>query len=173
MTTGHALGPIGDGAAAACALLDDAAVYAAGLRYEDLVRAADVVVTKPGYGIIAECLANDAAILYTDRGHFAEYDVLVEAMPRVRAMPVHPPRRPVRGPVAGSPRRPDRPACAPGEASAPTAPPSPPAISSLLPDGTWSQLQAHPKDAPRRRDGARGHAQSEPSPGTSGRGGAR
>jgi L-arabinokinase len=53
-----------------------------GLRYEDLVRAADVVVTKPGYGIIAECIANDAAIVYTDRGRFAEYDVLVDAMPR-------------------------------------------------------------------------------------------
>jgi hypothetical protein len=47
-------------------------------------------VTKPGYGIIAECLANDAAILYTDRGRFAEYDVLVAAMPsyvKCRFMP--------------------------------------------------------------------------------------
>ena len=53
-----------------------------GYRYEDLVRAVDVVVTKPGYGIIAECLANDTALLYTSRGHFIEYDVLVAAMPR-------------------------------------------------------------------------------------------
>ena len=56
-------------------------MYAAGCRYEDLVRAVDVVVTKPGYGIIAECLANDTALLYTSRGHFIEYDVLVAAMP--------------------------------------------------------------------------------------------
>ena len=42
------------------------------------MRAADVVVTKPGYGIIAECLANDTAIVYTSRGEFAEYDVLVD-----------------------------------------------------------------------------------------------
>lgn len=62
--------------------LDEAAIYAAGFRYEDLVRAVDVVVTKPGYGIIAECLANDTALLYTSRGHFAEYDVLTAAMPR-------------------------------------------------------------------------------------------
>jgi L-arabinokinase len=48
-----------------------------GFRYEDLVAAADVVVTKPGYGIIAECLANHTAMLYTSRGHFREYDVLV------------------------------------------------------------------------------------------------
>ena len=60
----------------------DATIYDAGLRYEDLVRAVDVVVTKPGYGIIAECLANDTAIVYTPRGRFVEYEVLVREMPR-------------------------------------------------------------------------------------------
>jgi L-arabinokinase len=63
-------------------LVRETALYAAGLRYEDLVSASDVVVTKPGYGIIAECVANDTAILYTDRGHFVEYDALVREMPR-------------------------------------------------------------------------------------------
>jgi L-arabinokinase len=62
--------------------LDEAAMYAAGLRYEDVVRAADIVVTKPGYGIISECVANDTALLYTSRGRFLEYDVLVREMPR-------------------------------------------------------------------------------------------
>ncbi len=62
--------------------LDEPAMYAMGLRYEDVVAAVDVVVTKPGYGIISECLANDTALLYTDRGHFIEYDVLVREMPR-------------------------------------------------------------------------------------------
>jgi hypothetical protein len=57
-------------------------VYDSGLRYEDLVRGADVVVTKPGYGIISEAIANSAALLYTSRGQFAEYDVLVKEMPR-------------------------------------------------------------------------------------------
>ncbi|HSC26980.1 MAG TPA: hypothetical protein VLD67_06875 [Vicinamibacterales bacterium] len=57
-------------------------LYAAGLRYEDLVAAVDVVVSKPGYGIISECLANGPALLYTSRGRFAEYDVLTAAMPR-------------------------------------------------------------------------------------------
>lgn len=55
-------------------------IYDSGLRYEDLVRAADVVVTKPGYGIISEAIANGAALLYTSRGRFAEYDVLVREM---------------------------------------------------------------------------------------------
>jgi L-arabinokinase len=62
--------------------INEEAMYDHGVRYEDLVGAADVVVTKPGYGIIAECIANDSAILYTSRGHFPEYDVLVEEMPK-------------------------------------------------------------------------------------------
>ena len=53
-----------------------------GVTYPDIVAAADVVVTKPGYGIISECIANDTALVYTSRGHFAEYDVLVREMPR-------------------------------------------------------------------------------------------
>lgn len=62
--------------------IDERVLYSSGLRYEDLVAAVDIVVTKPGYGIIAECVANDTAILYTSRGHFVEYDVLVREMPR-------------------------------------------------------------------------------------------
>ena len=62
--------------------INEEAMYDSGVRYEDLVAAAEVVVTKPGYGIISECIANDTAILYTARGHFPEYDVLVEEMPK-------------------------------------------------------------------------------------------
>ena len=54
-----------------------------GIHYEDLVAAADVVVTKPGYGIISECVANGTAVLYTARGRFREHEVLVEQMPRL------------------------------------------------------------------------------------------
>ena len=57
-------------------------IYRGGLTYVDLIAAVDVVVTKPGYGIIADCLANDTAMLYTSRGRFAEYDVMVAEMPR-------------------------------------------------------------------------------------------
>ena len=63
-------------------MIDENAMYDRGYRYEDLVRAVDVVVTKPGYGIISECVANDTAILYTSRGDFREYQVLVHAMPK-------------------------------------------------------------------------------------------
>lgn len=64
-------------------VVPEARLLECGLDYEDLVRASDVVLTKPGYGIIASCVANDTAILYTDRGHFREYGVLVDHMPRV------------------------------------------------------------------------------------------
>ena len=63
-------------------LVSEDAFVGSGFRYEDLVAAVDVVVTKPGYGIISECIAGGTAMLYTSRGHFREYDLLVEAMPR-------------------------------------------------------------------------------------------
>jgi L-arabinokinase len=56
------------------------ALEEADIRYEDLVAAADVVVSKPGYGIVSECIANQAALLYTSRGVFAENDVLLAGM---------------------------------------------------------------------------------------------
>ncbi|HPK71400.1 MAG TPA: hypothetical protein PLN93_05640 [Vicinamibacterales bacterium] len=82
IATGYGLGPQAP-VPPNVRLLDDRGLYERGLRYEDLVRASDVVVTKPGYGIIAECLANGAAMLYTSRGRFAEYDVLVAGLPAV------------------------------------------------------------------------------------------
>jgi len=58
------------------------AVSMDGLRYEDIVAAADAVITKPGYGIVSECLVNRVPVLYTPRGMFAEYDRLVEGLER-------------------------------------------------------------------------------------------
>ncbi len=48
--------------------------------YAAVVRAADVIVTKPGYGILADAIAHNTAVLYTDRGEFAEHAKLVEAL---------------------------------------------------------------------------------------------
>ena len=62
--------------------LSESALYGSGLRYEDLVAAVDVVATKPGYGIVSECIANETAMLYTSRGQFVEYEVLVAEMPK-------------------------------------------------------------------------------------------
>jgi hypothetical protein len=62
--------------------INEDTIYGSGLRYEDLVGASDVVLTKPGYGIISECIANNTAVVYTDRGQFAEYPVLQREMPK-------------------------------------------------------------------------------------------
>ncbi len=48
--------------------------------YADLVRASDVIVSKPGYGIVADAIAHQTPMLYTDRGQFAEYPMLVKAL---------------------------------------------------------------------------------------------
>jgi L-arabinokinase len=60
----------------------DARLGALGLGYEDVVAAADVVVTKPGYGIVSDAIAGRTRIVYTDRGDFPEYAILVAEMPR-------------------------------------------------------------------------------------------
>jgi L-arabinokinase len=65
------------------ALIEPVQEPPAGLLYQDLVAAADVVVSKPGYGIVSECVANNTALLYTSRGRFIEYDVFVAGMPRL------------------------------------------------------------------------------------------
>lgn len=48
--------------------------------YADLLRAVDAVVTKPGYGIVADVLAQRLPTLYTERGEFPEYPCLVQAL---------------------------------------------------------------------------------------------
>lgn len=50
------------------------------LSYADVVAAVDGVITKPGYGIVSDCLAHGTPMVYTDRGVFPEYEVLVEAI---------------------------------------------------------------------------------------------
>ncbi len=44
--------------------------------FEDLIKASDLVVSKPGYGIVSGCIANRTPLLYTSRDDFAEYEVL-------------------------------------------------------------------------------------------------
>lgn len=53
---------------------------AARIEYVDLVAAADVVVTKPGYGIVSDAIAARTRMLYTDRGDFPEYPIMVREM---------------------------------------------------------------------------------------------
>jgi L-arabinokinase len=53
-----------------------------GLGYIDLVGAVDVVITKPGYGIVSDAIAARTRMVYTERGDFPEYPILAEEMVR-------------------------------------------------------------------------------------------
>ena len=74
--------------------------------------ASDVVVTKPGYGIVTDAIAAGARLVYTDRGAFPEYDVMVRDMAGYLPTGVRQRRRPgagrLAGPVDAVLARPDR-----------------------------------------------------------------
>jgi L-arabinokinase len=63
--------------------IDLRALSRLGLGYVDLVAAADVVATKLGYGIVSDALAARTAMVYTDRGDFPEYPILVREAERL------------------------------------------------------------------------------------------
>jgi hypothetical protein len=50
--------------------------------YRDLLAACDAVMMKPGYGTVADCIANRVPMIYTSRPGFGEEAVLVGAMER-------------------------------------------------------------------------------------------
>jgi hypothetical protein len=50
------------------------------LGYADVVGAVDVVVTKPGYGIVSDAIGAGTRLVYTERGDFPEYPVMVRDM---------------------------------------------------------------------------------------------
>jgi len=51
-----------------------------GLSYPSLVAGADLVLSKPGYGILAECMLAGTPLVWLDRGRFPEASVLEAAM---------------------------------------------------------------------------------------------
>ncbi len=50
--------------------------------FANMVASMDVVVTKPGFGIVSECIANNKPIIYSDRANFREYGILIECIGR-------------------------------------------------------------------------------------------
>jgi len=48
--------------------------------FVDLICAVDFVITKPGYGIVADCLSHGTPMIYSDRGEFPEYPILVKGI---------------------------------------------------------------------------------------------
>ena len=52
------------------------------VRFPDIVASMDAVITKPGFGILSDCLVNGKPIIYANRSDFAEYAVLEHAIKR-------------------------------------------------------------------------------------------
>lgn len=50
--------------------------------YADVMASCDVVVTKPGFGVMQECAVNDKPMVYVEREDFREYPVLAAALQR-------------------------------------------------------------------------------------------
>jgi hypothetical protein len=50
--------------------------------YADVLASADAVLTKPGFGVLADCAANRKPIIYVERTEFREYPVLEAAVKR-------------------------------------------------------------------------------------------
>ena len=50
--------------------------------FSDVLASCDAVITKPGYGILSECVVNEKPLIYAEREDFVEYPILVEAIER-------------------------------------------------------------------------------------------
>ncbi|MGD9780736.1 MAG: hypothetical protein AB7V14_01135 [Kiritimatiellia bacterium] len=50
--------------------------------FSDVLASSDVVVTKPGYGILSDCVANAKPIVYAEREDFIEYPLLERELKR-------------------------------------------------------------------------------------------
>lgn len=51
-------------------------------EFGDLVASADVVITKPGFGIVSDCIANRKPLVYVPRDDFSEAYLLEDAIHR-------------------------------------------------------------------------------------------
>jgi len=49
---------------------------------KDAIASVDVVLSKPGFGIVSECIVNRKPLIYADRSDFIEYPVLVNGIQR-------------------------------------------------------------------------------------------
>lgn len=55
-------------------------LYPAQVPFPDIVASVDAVVSKPGFGILSDCIVNRKPLIYADRSDFPEYAVLETAI---------------------------------------------------------------------------------------------
>jgi hypothetical protein len=52
------------------------------VTFSDVVASVDVVISKPGFGILSDCIANEKPLIYADRSDFLEYAILEDSIKR-------------------------------------------------------------------------------------------
>jgi hypothetical protein len=52
------------------------------VKFSDVVASVDAVLSKPGFGVLSDCVVNDKPLIYADRSDFLEYAVLEDAIKR-------------------------------------------------------------------------------------------
>lgn len=50
------------------------------MTFADILASMDAVISKPGFGILSDCIANKKPLIYADRTSFREYPILVDAI---------------------------------------------------------------------------------------------
>jgi L-arabinokinase len=48
--------------------------------FADILASCDIIISKPGFGLVSECIVNNKPLIYADRKNFAEYPYLVEGI---------------------------------------------------------------------------------------------
>ena len=52
------------------------------VRFSDVLASCEVVVSKPGFGILSDCVANAKPLVYAEREDFIEYPLLERELMR-------------------------------------------------------------------------------------------
>ncbi len=52
------------------------------MTFSDVLAAVDIVVSKPGFGLVSECIVNAKPLVYADRDDFREYPIIEAAIRR-------------------------------------------------------------------------------------------
>ncbi len=50
------------------------------IAFSDVLASMDTVITKPGFGIVSDCIVNRKPMIYADRSNFLEYAILEEGL---------------------------------------------------------------------------------------------
>lgn len=53
------------------------------MQFSDVLASTDIVVSKPGFGVLSECVVNAKPLVYAERADFIEYSLLEQGLKRV------------------------------------------------------------------------------------------